>query len=673
MADGDASEYRIRVAIDAGDATSGADTAVDAIGQIEGATKKATESSHNLQGEQLGSLRTSEHLFRGLVELHEGGAEALAGLATEARIAGEVFEAELGPAAPFLIILSTLIAVGIPALGKAFGEAGEGSKADIEKIKRSLEDLASSVSTTRKAEFEAITAAQTQIIKGDEDQLKAAQANTEELKKQAEAEKELQRAKEASDDAQLGLTIAELERNKRIDLAGRRSGADRDAIEQKYDTKELEARENRAREKADDEVTARNAELADLDAQLVAKGKEVTAQQGILDDLKNQQKSGITEVNQAQDKSVDAKNFLQSEGITVNRDGSGKPPSATATDRQGNTVDVIAELQKRLAESEADYARIREGLRLGQYPVDSVAATQKELSELGGRIDKANVFLATVRNAIGDSGAYDDATKKFGPLIAELDQKIRSQQETVEHLKSDFETQRDKPRDAAVENIRTAEKKRETLVPEQETAEVDLDAKQRKERAQRLLTDRQADREKDEDAIQSQIKGAMDAALKARLEKQLAQLKAEGVEDEGAFKFQFDEIDSHQLGATQAKATSIKTDAGILGDKQESAAEKTALKQQMESVKRQVEQLKAQIAALPEHAQLEPLVKAVLALADPVKEMPMLQSLLAQQMHEATDQFGNITTKFKQDLAKAKKDIEALQRKSKSHSNVNGG
>src|SRR5260221_7664936 len=121
MADVD-SEFRIRLKTVADN--TGVDETVDGLKQIQVATEetgesvsksldKATESTHSLMGEQLGSLRSAHHLFTGVKEISEGGTAAVAGLAAEARIAAEVFESALGPAAPFVVILSTLLAGGI--------------------------------------------------------------------------------------------------------------------------------------------------------------------------------------------------------------------------------------------------------------------------------------------------------------------------------------------------------------------------------------------------------------------------------------------------------------------------------------------------------------------------------------------------------------------------------
>lgn len=381
---------KIGAYIDASGATAGADQVVDGVDKIDESVKKATESTHSLQGEQLGSLRTAGHLFHGIRELGEGGAASIAGLATEVRIAAEVMEESLGPAAPFIIILSTLIATGIPSLMKSFDGAGDSAKGVGDKGKQGADGMAQAwqdAAASIGASLEQIRKAQEKVTKADEADLTAIQQKQKLEAGQAKLDEdsaiEKLRTQYLSDNAKPGL-----------------SDADRKLLKEQFEAGKSDIKERSSINTADLNRTTKSEEYGKLLRTRDDQQSAITTNQRTVDELTHLQQGALS--------------YLGGLGLTRDKDGK------VTNDKGQDAVDAV---QKKVEYAEGQYHSAYAGVREGILPKSLEVANKKALDDANKELEALN---SAAKNAgIGEEiKKFSDALPKMRDELAETSRKI---------------------------------------------------------------------------------------------------------------------------------------------------------------------------------------------------------------------------------------------------------
>jgi hypothetical protein len=557
VADGD-SEFRIKVAIDSSDASSGAADTVADIDSIKGSLGGAEEAAGGAQKglrrmiEEAGTIREAQRISQGFFDIFLGGGRTIQGTAEIMRFFIAT-AADINPIFATLAVLGASIAVVAGRQSEHNATMGDGKKR-ADDLADSLSHLAKSISDDREQDFDAILKGQAAIIDGDDRQLKAAQTYTQEIKNQAEAQKELMRAKEAASDAELGLTIAGLEAERRSRTAGRPQ--DKLAIDDDIDNRELEARQKRAQDKAQAQVAAAARALNDLNAQIAAKGAELAQEQKKLDELKqNQAADRDTFLANARESDERARSFFAANGVVPVTGEDGKPTGQlTGIDPHGRqTDDLIGSYEKTISGQQAELTQLRGAAIKTPFVNEAIKKIEAALG-----INTRN--LSAMREGLTDIESLPEAEKHLGPLYGQQQKEIEDLQQRMASARAEFDVQRGTPLDTAALNLQTAKTNQDALSKTLANARDDQFQKQREAQATENLR-----RQREEVENKLKTLPPRDIGGRAELVQQLANAQA-------VFDYLFKNLPPDGYVGTHDQFNRDVTAAGIASNPQDPAA-----------------------------------------------------------------------------------------------------
>lgn len=401
MSDNGDPQLRIDATINAGGAVSGGKQTVDALNQVKEATERgaqsAKEAGETFNSAILGNLRSVHHLLAGLFEISEGGIPAIGGLAAEGRVTTEVFEGMLGAFAPLALIITTITQLAIPMF-EAWAARGEKAKDATDGVKTATDGY--------KTSLDAVIQAQNRIIDIDNKQLQLLQ------KRQAEEKKLIEIQRDAA--------IERARSDYLSKLTPDTSQKDRNRLKEQF-------------EAIKSDITGRST-VATAELEVKNQTEDLAQATKKLQDLKDSQAFLLARINEAQDQTASARNFLSNNGLVVDQNN-----KVWKDEGNGTQLDIEKFAEDHIKSGQTEVNRIRENLRKGQYMPRDEENEKKLIAQWQDQIDKASQLLAEIRIAVQDAPKYAATVEKYSPEITKQDASISAAHDDIDHIKEQLD------------------------------------------------------------------------------------------------------------------------------------------------------------------------------------------------------------------------------------------
>jgi hypothetical protein len=508
------------------------------------------EKGHKMV-EELGSMRESRRLAIELFESFSGGGETIAGVT--------------GILRTFLLTTEALnpVAAAVAAIGLALAGvyALHGQKED---GKKDLEDYGASIKDLEKQAKESYG-----------NMLEMLKEQTAEYRAQVDAVKELQRAKDELQDAQLAGKIANLDEQEQKDLAGKSEG-EQAAIERDYEKKRIELRQQQAVEKANDDLAAKqqaakDAEKAIQDQKNLAEAEQLKLSQayGVVQGGAAAGVKGIksdAQVAQAQLDQLDYNFYNGSRALT---------PEETL--QREDLQKKVPELQQKEAVSGPDFT---EGLKQLQTELQESRDREKDDLNEYGHIGWDGARIGAAHDAADGERANQEKIKNAIDAINNYSTQMQAAQDVIKESVPKFqELNRSIPTlqtkaDTANTEVAAAQQK---VTNTETSARVDTDkltAQQARQIAKEEFDKREAQRASSSAEMQAELKNPnLNEAQKAQLQNKIEGLKTYtdqdqldhskdlGLSDADIIKLKGNQVSTRTSTANQIAAEKQKAEA----------------------------------------------------------------------------------------------------------------
>lgn len=618
---GDSAEIKLRASLDPAAATEGANKVVKDVKGISEATDRASEGGKKLV-EQLGSMRSAHHALEGIANIAEGGAASLAGMAMEARVLTEAFEAMIPGAGPLLAILTGL------AIG---GEMFATSQDSAEKATDKAADA-----TARQAKK--IEELQIKAAAAYPDILRQIEAITKAVMDQVAAQRELEKANQELADAKISERLADLDEEEAIEMGGK--DADQQAaIKRDFAKKRLALKQELELQKAEEEKEDRESALKALQTDLETKQREAAALSEQLthannlvngDALKKVSNAGVkSNAQMAAERREQLRNLNNQLDITGSRRG--------LSSSEQVEFDKLTSEVPRLAEEERIFG-------------PSFTQQQKTLEEKKKKSDQDiekfgdPSFWTNITNPIerlSFKERYNQAREESEALQKQLDA-IDGYNAELNAAKSQIKDNGPKwaelngaidaikiKLDAAGVNVARASENIVTLKSRHVGEQVTEETKNKEEQAQRDFENREAKRKAQIDTLDAQINAATDETMKAVLERQKAALESTGIQDKAKVDLSTGKIGQAQYDEAIARASATTSNAESAIAKQQTAQGKKDQATDNRETEQELKAVRGQIEATGNKQLIQEAKQIMETVLDKHLELAMLQRVFA--------------------------------------------
>jgi hypothetical protein len=520
-------EITITTTIDPEGALAGAAATTEAIKKVGDA---AESEGGRFDASILANRRSVTHLLRGLLELNEGGVAAIGGLATEGFVAAEGFEALLGPLFPLIAAVTLFGSVGIPIFERLGQKAGEhNSKLDDAKTKTG--DL-----TVATQDLEKQAAISYPNI------LTMLQAQTSEMLKQVAAQKDLQRAKDELQDAQMAGKIADLDDQEEKDLVGKSEG-EQAAIKRDYEKRRIALRQEQQRQQANEELTAKQQAAADARKAIEDQENEAKAEGMKLEQAYAVLHGGAdAQLAQAGVKSdaeiaADRKAELERLAAQTTPTGDYRGMSPDETIEYENLQRSVPQLQSKEAADGKSFDGQLEALK--KQKADAEQEEAKDLDpSFTQKLTDPDLIFNNQQRAQNARATADKATAQI-QAIEEYIASINAGRKVIEEGVPKFQDLNNaipvltKKAETADTLVDVAQQKVNNLQTVQNTETAKITAQQAREIAKEEYQKRAAERETEQGKIEAELKNPnLNVPGREDLQQQLENLKKKGDQDQ---------------------------------------------------------------------------------------------------------------------------------------------
>jgi len=412
----DADGYvKIGAFIDPTGVQAGAGEVVQAVDKIGTAAKEGGGSFDNAT---LSNRRNLTHLVHGLLELKEGGIDALGGLATEAYLTGEAMDVAMGPIGIVLLGFS----IAIPILTRAWGE----HKGKVDENKTSTDAL-KTANDEYKSSIDALLGSLNAVEESDARRL----ANLSETQTLASKQIELDK----------NIAIERVKANYLADYAGAKTQDERDRLTSQFDAakKGIEAGSavaiaQEALNGKQKEVDAQKQTLldtqkaqADLQENLDQKKREADVANAVLG-------SQIIPIPQTQEEIAAGAPQQFQQGIQLNDkgelpEGSTAPAQKIVDDLKTQIGDKTTEL---LQDQTPEGAARSRGF--GLDPDQVQGGLKAQINDLTEKLKAAQATVDAITAAPEQLSVYNAALKDTAPKIAEQGKKAQEAADKYNNL-----------------------------------------------------------------------------------------------------------------------------------------------------------------------------------------------------------------------------------------------